>query len=189
LDAREFFSHQVGPTERIPESQLRYTTNFLGVGRIPLDIMGVPVTQFGASHPRGDGSTHVTADSTISSGESLFRPAEWVTQKNTSISDDISAVTMPLIEKFPNATTEALMAHSDLRYDDIRVGNKGACLNYNLFGACKDKSCSYRHAKAKPTQERINSVTEKLKPAIQNFIAAGAPSHVQAKKRKRDSSS
>jgi hypothetical protein len=118
----------------------------------------------------------------------MFRPAEWVTQKNPSVSDDISAVTMPLIEKFPNATTEALMAHSDLRYDEIRVGNKGACLNYNLFGVCRDKSCSYRHTKAKPTQERINAVAEKLKPAIQSFIVAGAPSNTHSKKRKRDGS-
>jgi hypothetical protein len=102
LDAREFFSHQIGPTDQLPESQLRYTTNFLGVGRIPMDIMGVPMAQFGATHPRGEGSTMDTADSTISSGESMFRPAEWVTQKNPSVSDDISAVTMPLIEKFPN---------------------------------------------------------------------------------------
>ena len=43
LDAREFFAHQVGPLETLPESQLRYTTNFIGVGRIPMDMMGVPL--------------------------------------------------------------------------------------------------------------------------------------------------
>jgi hypothetical protein len=186
LDAREFLSHQIGPTERLPESQLRYTTNFLGVGRIPLDIMGVPVEQFGAKHPRGNGSTRDTVDSTISSSSaSMFRPAEWVSPKNPGISDDISAITMPLMDKFPNATTEALMAHGDLKYDDIRVGNKGACLNYNLFGICKDKACTYRHARAQPTQERINMIADKLKPAIQSFMAAGAPSNAHGTKRKR----
>ena len=62
-----------------------------------------------------------------------FAPAEYVSHKNTSIADDIRAITMPLIEKFPNATMKALMAHGDLRYDDIRIGNKGACPNYNLY--------------------------------------------------------
>jgi hypothetical protein len=155
-----------------------------------MDIIGVPMAQFGAAHPRGEASTQGTANSTVSSGERLFCPAKWATQKNTSGSDDISAVTMPLIDKFPNATTtKALMAHSNLRYDEIRVGNKGVCLNYNLFGVCRDKSCSYRHTKAKPTQERINAVANKLKPAIQSFMVAGAPaSNTHAKKRKRDGS-
>jgi hypothetical protein len=43
LDTREFFSQQIGPTEPLPESQLRYTTSFLGLGRILIDIMGVPL--------------------------------------------------------------------------------------------------------------------------------------------------
>jgi hypothetical protein len=143
LDAREFLSYQVGPTDKLPESQLRDTTNFLGVGHIPLDIMGVPMDQFGAGHPQGMGSTVVTTDSTISSAKTLFRPAQYVTQKNANVADDISAVTMPLLEKFPNATAQELMAHGDLQYEDIRVGNKGACLNYNLLGVCSDQTCTY----------------------------------------------
>jgi hypothetical protein len=148
--------------------------------------MGVPLDQFGAKHRAGGASTANTADSTISSADSLFRPADWVSPTNPSVADDISAVTMPLLGKFPNATAEALMAHGDLRYDDIRVGNKGACLNFNLLGICKDRNCSYRHAKAKPTAERIKVVTEKLKPAISSFMAAGAPSSPHIKKRKRE---
>jgi hypothetical protein len=186
LDAREFFAQQIGPTEALPESQLRYTTNFIGVGRIPMDIMGVPLEQFGAQHPRGSGGTLSTADSTLSSNsnDQLFKPADWVTPKNNSVADDISALTMPLLEKFPHATAEALMAHSDLRYDDIRIGNKGACLNYNLLGVCKDRSCSYRHSKAQPTPERIKLVADKLKPAVDSFITAGAPANPN-RKRKR----
>jgi hypothetical protein len=115
LDAREFFAHQVGPLETLPESQLRYTTNFIGVGRIPIDIMGVPLDQFGAHHPRGGtGGTASTDDSTLSSKGDLFRPADWVTPKNPSVADDISAVTMPMLQKFPNATADALMAHGAL---------------------------------------------------------------------------
>jgi hypothetical protein len=109
-----------------------------------MDIMGVPLEQFGATHPGGDASTNQTADITLSSGDRLFRPAKYVSHKNSSIADNISAITTPLVEKFSHATTEALMAHGDLRYDDIRIGNKGACLNYNLCGVCNDKACSYR---------------------------------------------
>jgi hypothetical protein len=142
--------------------------------------------QFGAAHPRGTGSTVVTTDSTPSSAKTLFRPAQYIIQKNASVADDISAVTMPLLEKFPNATAQELMAHGDLRYEDIRVGNKGACLNYNLLGMCSDQKCTYRHTKAKRTQERVQSVTSKLQPAIQNFMAAGAPSNAPVNKRKQD---
>jgi hypothetical protein len=43
LDAQEVFSQQIGDTDAVPESQLKYTTSFLGVGCIPMDILGVPV--------------------------------------------------------------------------------------------------------------------------------------------------
>jgi hypothetical protein len=98
--------------------------------------MGVPLDQFKATHPRGSGSandTLPTTHSTVSSGGSLFCPAKWVNQKNTSVANNISAITMPLIKNFPNATAESLMAHGNLRYDNICAGNKGTCLNYNLF--------------------------------------------------------
>jgi hypothetical protein len=96
LDAREFFTHQVGPTEELPKSQLRYTTNFLGVGRIPIDIMGVPLEQFKAMHPRGEASTNRTSGSTLPSGDSMFRPTKSVSHKNSSIADGLSAITTPL---------------------------------------------------------------------------------------------
>jgi hypothetical protein len=85
--------------------------------------------------------------------------------------------------KFPKVTAEALMSHSNLKYKDIQVGNKGACLNFNLLlGICNDPNCSYRHTKANPTKERIKVVRNKLEPAIQAYIAKGGPS---GKKRKR----
>jgi hypothetical protein len=178
LDARDFFSREVQTGEPLPESQLRYTTNFIGVGRIPTDIMGVPVEQFGVETMRG---TAVSAASSRS-GQELFKPADYVPHRNPEVPDDISVLTDPLMAKFPKATAEALMSHANLKYEDIRVGNKGACLNFNLLGICKDPNCSYRHTKANPTDERIKVVREKLEPAIQAFIAEGGPS---AKKRKR----
>jgi hypothetical protein len=132
----------------------------------------------------------MTEASTLSSSskgsrtDGLFRPADWVMPKNSTISDDISVITQPLMTKFPNSTADAIMAHSDLRYEDIRIGNKGACLNYNLLGQSPDQGCTYRHSRAQPSEERAKLVAEKLKPAIANFMAAGAPS-TPSKKRKR----
>ena len=41
--AEELFSGQLQSREPLPESQLCYTTNLPGVGRISKDIIGVPV--------------------------------------------------------------------------------------------------------------------------------------------------
>jgi hypothetical protein len=182
LDAREFFSQEVHSGEPLPQSQLRYTTNFIGVGRIPADIMGVPVGQFGLDRQTQQGCAISSAGSTGS--QDMFRPADFVPHRNKEVPDNISLLTTPLMEKFPKATAEALMSHANLKYDDIRVGNKGACLNFNLLGVCSDPGCSYRHTQARPTEERIKLVRTKLQPAIQAYINEGGLS----KKRKRPGS-
>jgi hypothetical protein len=180
LDARDFFSIEVQSGEPLPESQLRYTTNCIGVGRIPTDIMGVPVTQFGVERQPHQGQP-ISTDSSRT-GSDMFKPADYVPHRNSEVPDDISVLTDPLMAKFPKATAESLMSHANLRYEDIRVGNKGACLNFNLLGICSDPNCSYRHTKAKPTDERIKAVKGKLEPAIESYIAGGG---LASKKRKR----
>jgi hypothetical protein len=35
------------------------------------------------------------------------------------------------------------------------MGNKGACLNFNLLGVCSDPKCLYRHARAKPNKLKL----------------------------------
>jgi hypothetical protein len=117
-----------------------------------MDITGVPLDQFGTTYPRGGGSTARIANNTLSSNNFLFCPADWVSPNIASVSGNISAITMPLMNKFLNATTEALMAHVDLGYDDL-------CVGYNLFEGCKDRNYAYRHTKAKPTTHRIKFVT------------------------------
>jgi hypothetical protein len=96
-----------------------------------------------------------------------------VVQKNANIADDISALTFPLLDKFPKAMMKDIMSHSSLQYDDVRIGNKGACLNFYMLGVFIDKSCTYRHSKANPTEERVKVVVSKLGPAIQEFMADG----------------
>jgi hypothetical protein len=114
----------------------------------------------------------------------MFKPADFVSPKNSSVPDDISALTGPLMDKFPNATTGVLMMHGQLNFEDIRVGNKGACLNYNLLGVCIDPKCSYRHAKAKPTTERIRAVVNMLKPAVEAYIANGGATSATSKRKR-----
>jgi hypothetical protein len=82
---------------------------------------------------------------------------------------------MPLLDKFPKVTMASVMAHSDLKYDDIRVGNKGACLNLNLLGVCSNSGCQYQHTWGKPTAERITAVSQKLGPAIDKYMTDGGP--------------
>jgi hypothetical protein len=68
LDSREFFTHQIEDTDDLPDSQLWYTTNFLGIGRIPTGLLRVPLSQFlVAAHPQlicgggnGGGSSNST---------------------------------------------------------------------------------------------------------------------------------
>ena len=116
------------------------------------------------------------------SSKDLFRPADYVPHRNAEVPDDISLLTSPLMDKFPKTTAEALMSHSSLRYEDIRAGNKGAYLNFNLLGICNDPSCSFRHTHENPTDDRIKAVRSKLEPAIQAYIVDGGRT---PKKRKR----
>ena len=44
---RDLFSEEVKQGEALSESMLWYPENFLGVGRIPTDIVSVPVAQLG----------------------------------------------------------------------------------------------------------------------------------------------
>ena len=85
----------------------------------------------------------------------IFEPTDYVPHRNTEVPYDISFLTDLLMEIFPKATEESLMSHANLRYADIRVGNKGACLNFNLLGICSDPNCSYRHTKANASSKRI----------------------------------
>ena len=85
--------------------------------------------------------------------------------------------------KFPNATANSLMSHGQLAFEDIRIGNKGACLNYNLLGSCTDRTCTYRHSRAKPTAERIKAVASVLRPAVQAYLASGGASTGNKRKR------
>ena len=47
LDAQYLFSNKEQQGEALPESILRYTTKYLGVRRIPIDMISVPVAQLG----------------------------------------------------------------------------------------------------------------------------------------------
>lgn len=114
----------------------------------------------------------------------MFRPASHIPQINGNIPDEISTLTNPLLEKYPKVTMAAVMSFADLKYEDIRVGNKGACLNLNLLGICHDSGCQYRHTQGKPTAERIAAVSRKLGPAIDKFMAEDNPTG----KRKRGGS-
>jgi hypothetical protein len=113
LDAREFSSYQIDNTPPISECQLKYTATFLLLGRIPSDILGVPLEQFWETTPH---PSTVTRDSgSGSSRGKLFRPAKYIAAKNTDIPDDISTITGPLLDKYPSVTAEKIMSLGALK--------------------------------------------------------------------------
>ena len=103
----------------------------------------------------------------------MFKTSEFVTHRNTDIHDDISGIADPLMTKFPKTTAESITNHAKLRYDEIRVGNKGSCLNYNLILICHNANCYYQHTNATTTPERIKVVKENLHPTISSYIKKG----------------
>jgi hypothetical protein len=182
LDAREFFSHQIDDSAPIPESQLKYTAAFLSLGRVPGDIMGVPLEQFGE---RAYPSTVTReSDGGRTGGSEMFRPAEYIAAENTDIPDDISSITGPLLDKFPKTTAEQIMSSGALKYDDLRVGQRGACLNQNLLGRCSNPKCTYIHGIARPTAERAKEVAAKLGPAVTSLMTARAGRNNNKRKRR-----
>ena len=54
-----------------------------------------------------------------------FKPAGYVPHRNTEVPYDISVIIDALIEKNSKAMAESLMSHTNLRYEDIMVRNKG----------------------------------------------------------------
>jgi hypothetical protein len=94
--------------------------------------MGVPLEQFGEqAYP----STMTReSDGGRTGGSEMFRPANYIAAENTDIPGDISSITGPLLDKFPAMTAEQIMSLGALKYDDLRVGQRGACLIQNLLG-------------------------------------------------------
>ena len=79
--------------EALPDSMLRYTKNFLGVGNTPTDIITVPVTHLGREE-------HIQRRPTgsVDGGQEkseLFKPVEFVQHRNIDIHDDISVIAYP----------------------------------------------------------------------------------------------
>ena len=71
------------------------------------------------------------------------------------------------------------MNYSNLWYDEIRVGNKGGFLNYNLLGVWNDANCSYQHTEANPASERIKVVKAELDTSITSYVKEGGVSKKQ----------
>jgi hypothetical protein len=60
-----------------------------------------------------------------------------------------------------------------LQYAQIKLGPNGACLDYICFGACKNASCTYKHAATTAVPAaRAESVAPKLGAAYNAYDAA-----------------
>jgi hypothetical protein len=182
LNVREFFSHQINDPASVPESSLKYTSAFLSLGHIPSDILGVPLEQF---RERSSYPANITRDlgGSKSNGD-MFRLADFIASKNMDIPDNISTLTGSLLHKYPSVTAKQIMSSGTLKYDNLRVGQRGACLNQNLLGRCSNPKCMYIHASTKPMVQRAKEVAAKLGPAINGFMKS-KESRTGAKRKRR----
>jgi hypothetical protein len=82
------------------------------------------------------------------------------------IPDDISSIKGPVLDKHSSATAKQIMSFGALKYDDLWVSQRGACLNQNLLGKCNNLKCTYIHGVALPTAQSAKEVAAKLGPAV-----------------------
>jgi hypothetical protein len=98
-DTRWLYSQSVAPGDPLPVSTLWYVTSFLNSGRLPLDQIDLPTKLLGRRRaPVSDASSR-----TQDKPHDLFPGAKpaFVPMTNDSVPDDISAITGPFMEKFP----------------------------------------------------------------------------------------
>jgi hypothetical protein len=76
------------------------------------------------------------------------------------------------------------MSFGALKYEDLRVGQRGACLNQNLLGKCTNQKCSYIHGPTRPTAQRAKEVAAKLGPAVASLMTARADKNGAKRKRR-----
>jgi hypothetical protein len=175
-DARWFYSQSVAPGDPLTISTLRYVTSFLSSDRLPLDQIDLPTELLGRRPaPVSDASSR-TQDKRP---DDLFPGAKpaFVPMTNDSVPDNISAITGPFMEKFPDATVGDLL-WAGAKFEDLRMRKRGNCMNYNLLGICTDPSCRYQHNKANPAADKAKLIAGKLKPVVDDMLSTG-------KKRKR----
>jgi hypothetical protein len=170
-DARWFFSQSVEPGDPLPTSTLRYVTSFMNAGRLPLDQIDVPPELLTSPRPRPVDRPAPRAESR---SDDLFPGAkpDYVPVTNDSVPDDISAITGPLMEKFPDANVGDLL-RGGAKFEDLRMGKRGTCMNYNLLGVCSEPDCRYQHNKSKPAAAKAKSIAEKLRPVVDDLISGG----------------
>jgi hypothetical protein len=169
-DARWFFSQSVEPGDPLPTSTPRYATSFMNAGRLPLDQIDVPPEVIASPRSRPMAKPTRAESRT----DDLFPGAkpDHVPMTNDSVADDISAITGPLTEKFPDATVGELL-RGGAKFKDLRMGKRGTCMNYNLLGVCSEPDCRYQHNKSKPAPEKAEIIAEKLRPVVDDLISAG----------------
>ncbi len=113
-----------------------------------------------------------------------------VNLRTTDIHPAIHAVMGPYLQKIKSVKLTAMLNHVNLTMDDLPTltpqvsGATGICYNY-ILGHCTHPDCRHKdgHVKATDvTDEFATDIITKLRPAITEFTATGAP---RRKKRRR----
>jgi hypothetical protein len=133
---------------------------------VPPELLARRKPQPREDHSR-TGSASKPQDDLFPGAKPAFVPAT-----NNCVPDDISAITGPFMDKFPDGTVGDLL-HGGAKFEDLRMGKKRTCMNYNLLGICADPTCRYQHNKSKPAADKAKSIAAKLKPVVEDLLASG----------------
>lgn len=175
MDARVYYSTLIDLSGSLPESNLRVLRGMLETTMIPEQV-NVPYGQLllgiTEPEPRSGGG-----------GQDSYEPPRYEGSSDVPIDQRVfSRVPGPIRAalagartKYPAIRIAAIMAASTppIKYNAIKVGPNGACLDMLCFGLCQDPGCTYKHPLTRISIDpaRASAAASKLKAGYAAYVA------------------
>jgi len=172
LDSRRFFSRSVRDGDPLPQSSLQYLKIFLTMGQVSTNTQGVPEAEFGiAQRPPAAVPSWCESPGTMFPAAARG-PVTKATGRNPEYSPQFCQALKPLVDKYPLTTMNEIMAsvHPMLKYELVRPGKRGECINFTILGGCYNAKCTYRHLPAHATEKRTTEILDSLAPCISAYM-------------------
>jgi hypothetical protein len=77
------------------------------------------------------------------------------------------------VKLYPTLSVMDMVKKGGIKFEEVQIGNKGDCSNFNLLGKCRDPNCTYKHKPAKVGEERQVTVAKKIDQAMAKMKGAG----------------
>jgi hypothetical protein len=167
MDARRFFTLGIDVRGALPQSLLRTTYNEVAAGIVQAHL-NVPYAQL-----MGQDSGEASHSEEASGSRTSTPQRESRTFRH--VPPSIKTILRGARSKYPTLTVAELMAAHDppLKYDQVKLGPSGSCLDFLVFGLCKNALCSYKHAATASIQTvRAETVAPRLAEAYTAYDAA-----------------